>query len=183
MPIARSVRHLACLLVLLPGCSRFMVSSNHDPSANFAALRSFAWLPADQAAPGDQETPNENFDRRIREDVEQDLRAKGYVPAGSGQPDFLLNYRYTTSPVDAVQGEPSYGGWGEWWLMTPGWEADYSDDYDEGALHIAVLDPVRQRMFWVGVAEARVLPSMSYARTLKRIDEAVAAILKRFPPS
>jgi len=170
------------LALLVTACSQFVVHSHYDPQADFAPLRTFAWLPREQAAPGDQETPDENFDRRIVADAEQDLVAKGFRPAGDAEPDFLLNYRYSTTPVSAVQGDPSYGGWGEWWLMTPGWEAQYRDDYDEGALHLAVLDPQRQRVFWIGVAEARLVPSMSYERSIARIDAAVAGMLKQFPP-
>ena len=165
---------LAAALALLAACSQFVVHSHYDPQVDFAALRTFAWLPRDQAAAGDQETPDENFDRRIVADVERDLVAKGYRPAGASEPDFLMNYRYSTTPVSAVQGDPSYGGWGTWWLMTPGWEAQYTDDFDEGALHLAVLDPERQRAFWIGVAQARIVPSMSYARSVARIDDAVA---------
>jgi len=178
----RHRRLLLTLALLVAACSRFVVRSHYDPQADFASLRTFAWLPRDQAAPGDQQTPDENFDRRIVVDVERDLVAKGFHPAGADAPDFLLNYRYTTTPVLAVQGDLSYGGWGEWWLMTPGWEAEYSDDFDEGALHLAVLDPERQRAFWIGSAEARIVPSMSYERTIVRIDDAVAAMVKRFPP-
>lgn len=57
-----------------------------------------------------------------------------------------------------------------------------TDDFDEGALFIAVLDPKSQHMIWVGVAEARLLPNLSYERTLGRIDDAVSQILERFPP-
>jgi hypothetical protein len=171
-----------CLALLLAACSQFVIRSHHDPQADFAALHTFAWLPRDQAAPADQITPNENFDRRIRADVEQDLRAKGFTPASGDDPDFLLNWRLSSTPVSAVQGDPSFGGWGGWWMMTPGWQAQYSDNYDEGTLYVAVLDPDSQRMFWLGTAQARLLPSMSFARTIERIDDAVAAILKSFPP-
>jgi hypothetical protein len=114
--------------------------------------------------------------------VEREPLAKGFRRADGAAPDFLLNYRYTTTPVSAVQGDPTYGGWGDWWLVTPGWEAHYSDDFDDGALHLAVLDPAHQRAFWIGVAEARIIPTMSFERTLARIDDAVAAMLRSFPP-
>jgi hypothetical protein len=180
----KRLRHaflVPCLALLLGACSQFVIHSSHDPQADFAALHTFAWLPRDQADPADQITPNENFDRRIKADIEQDLRSKGFTPAGAAAADFLLNYRLSSTPVSAVQGDPSFGGWGGWWMMTPGWEAQYSDDYDEGALYIAVLDPNSQRVFWLGVAEARLLPSMSFERTLKRIDAAVTDILASFP--
>lgn len=181
------MRLASAALVVLPylvltGCSAAIVHSHYDPNADFDALRTYAWLPPDQAAPGDQETPNENFDRRIRADVERDLQAKGYRPAAGGTPDFLLNYRYSTTAVSALQGDPSYVDWGSWWSVGPGWELESRDDYEEGSLFLAVLDPDRQRMYWLGIAQARIVPTMSYGRTIERIDEAVAEMLKRFPP-
>jgi len=171
---------LPCLL--LTGCSAAMVRSHYDPQANFAALHTYAWLPSDQAAPGDQETPDENFDRRIRSDVERDLQAKGYAPAGAAAPDFLLNYRYSTTAVSALQGDPAYVDWGSWWSVGPGWELESRDDFEEGSLFLSVLDPNQQRMYWLGIAQARIVPTMSYNRTIERIDGAVAEMLKRFPP-
>jgi hypothetical protein len=178
----RTALLLPCLAVLLGGCSAAMVRSHYNPQANFAALRTYAWLPKDQAAPGDQQTPDENFDRRIHDDVDRDLQAKGYTPAGDAAPDFLLNYRFSDTPVSALQGDPSYRAWGTWWTVGPGWQMESSDDFEEGSLFLAVLDPTHQGMYWLGIAEARLVPTMSYGRTIERIDETVAELLKRFPP-
>lgn len=51
-----------------------------------------------------------------------------------------------------------------------------------GALYIAVIDPGTRRMIWVGVAETRLVPTMSLDRKAKRVDQAVRSILAGFPP-
>ena len=43
------------------------------------------------------------------------------------------------------------------------------------------LNPETKRMTWLGVAEARLLPHISYDRSLERIDDAVEKILEDFP--
>ena len=175
-------RLVACALALaLAACSQFAVRSRHDPGVGFSSLRTFAWLPKSQAEPADQTTQHRGFDRQIRADVERELLAKGYQPAADGTADFLLNYRVTSTPTTSMRGEASIGGWGGWWVGWPGWEAHYTENYDQGALYIAALDPHTKRMIWVGVAQARLLPHISYQRSLGRIDEAVQQILERFP--
>jgi hypothetical protein len=146
-------------------------------------MRTYAWLPPDQAAPADQRVQDRYFDRRIRADVAKELAAKGYRPAESGEkPDFLLNYRLASEPASVMRSDPHgyWGGvWGASWMT--GGDAYYTDNYDEGALYIAALDPTSKHMVWVGLAQARLVPTMSLERKAKRVDAAVHQILERFP--
>jgi hypothetical protein len=181
MTSARSRLLVSCVALFLVACTQFLVRSRQDPAVSFAPLHTFAWLPKADAEPADQNVQHRGFDRRIRADVERVLGEKGYAPAGTGAADFLLNYRVTSSPTTAVRGHGSLGGWGGWWIGWPGWEAAYTESYDQGAFFIAALNPQTKRMTWLGVAEARLLPHISYERSLDRIDDAVGKILADFP--
>jgi hypothetical protein len=174
---------VACgLALVLAACSQFQVHSRQDPRVGFSELRTFAWLPKTQAEPADQSVQHRGFDRQIRRDVENELLAKGYTRANDlPEADFLLNYRVSSTPTTGMRGDASLGGWGGWWVGWPGWEAHYTENYDQGALYIAALDPKTKHMIWVGVAQARLLPHISYERSLKRIDEAVKQVLEKFP--
>ena len=168
---------------LVTGCSRFSVRSTHDPSANFRDLRTYAWLPPEQAAPADQRVQDRYLDRRLRSAVDTELRTKGYAPAEAGQqPDFLLNYRLSTTPASSLHADPDLRFGGTRWMAWPDASAVYSDSYDVGALYIAVIDPRSKRMIWVGVAQARLVPTMSLDRKAKRVDAAAHSILASFPP-
>jgi hypothetical protein len=181
MMFARPRVLVSCTVLLLAGCTQFLVRSRQDPAVSFAPLRTFAWLPKADAEPADQNVQHRGFDRRIRADVERALGEKGYAPAAQGAAaDFLLNYRVTSSPTTATRGNGSLGGWGGYWIGWPGWEAAYTESYDQGAFFIAALDPKTKHMTWLGVAEARLLPHISYDRSLERIDDAVGKILKDF---
>ena len=128
-------------------------------------MRTYAWLPPDQAAPADQRVQDRDFDRRIRTDVAKDLAAKGYRPVESGErPDFLLNDRLASEPASVMRAESGgLGGvWSASWMA--GGTADDSDNYDEGTLYIAALEPTSKLIVWVGLAQARLVPTMSFER-------------------
>ena len=169
--------------ILLIGCSQFRVRSSHDPKTDWSRMRTYAWLPADQAAPADQRVQDRYLDRRLRAAVDTELRAKGDRPADPGeQPDFLLNYRLSTTPGSSMVVDPDMRFGGTAWMAWPDASAVYSQSYDVGTLYIAVIDPRSKRMVWVGAAETRLVPTMSLDRKAKRVDAAVHAILARFPP-
>jgi len=183
----REIRVTLPLLVLaalvVAGCSRFSVRSTHDPAANFRDLRTYAWLPPEQAAPADQRVQDRYLDRRLRAAVDTELRTKGFTPVEPGQqPDFLLNYRLATTPTSSMHADPDLRFGGSSWMAWPDASAVYSDNYDVGRLYIAVIDPRSKRMIWVGVAEARLVPTMSLDRKAKRVDAATRSILASFPP-
>jgi hypothetical protein len=181
------LRAASALLVLaglvLAGCSRYAVRSVHDPGADLRSLRTYAWLPPEQAAPADQRVQDRYLDRRLRTAVDTELRAKGIVPAAPGQqPDVLLNYRLSTSAATSLQADPDLRFGGSAWMAWPDASGFTSQTYDEGALYIAMIDPRSRRMIWVGVAEARLVPTMSLDRKAKRVDAAARSILAGFPP-
>lgn len=169
---------LAIGLVLLVACSQFHVRSDFDRDADFARLRTYAWLPRDQAEPADQRVLDRYLDTRLRSAVATELGAKGFTPAGPDGPDFLLNYRFATEPAEVMSGRrPMLEG-----TAWSGADAVHLERYDAGRLYIAVLDAHSRRLVWIGSAEARTLPHISLEKRAKRVDAAVHQILSDFPP-
>src|SRR5262245_12000541 len=93
------------VVLALAACSQFTVHSPRDPAATFAGRRTFAWLPISEADPADQRVLDPYIDARIRAAVATQLEERGYSPAGSAQPDLLLNYRLTTQAADERRGD------------------------------------------------------------------------------
>ncbi len=172
------------IAAVVAGCSSVRVRTASDPAADFGRLHTFAWLPANQAAPADQFVQDRAVDKRLRADVASTLRAKGFTPAADGtDPDFLLNYRVSTTPASKMRTESARIGWDSgWWGGWAGPEVIEADNYEQGTLYIAVLDPKARRMIWIGAAEARLLPHISLERRLDRVDAAVEKTLADFPP-
>jgi hypothetical protein len=179
--VAFAVLMLAGLVVA--GCSRFSVRSVHDRSANFRDLRTYAWLPAEQAAPADQRVQDRYLDRRLRTAVNTELRAKGYRPVDPGQqPDFLLNYRFSTTPASSVVVDPDLRYGGAAWLACPTPRRSTARATTRGPCTSPSSTPQTKRRIWVGAAQARLVPTMSLERKAKRVDAAAHAILADFPP-
>jgi hypothetical protein len=178
------VRLILLVLVALAtvgACSRFSIRSGADRSVDFARLRTYAWLPREEAALEDQRVLDRYIDTRIRAGAAKALDAKGYQAAGEATPDFLLNYRVASAPAEAVKGDPARYFYGPGWYGWPGIETLYTEGYDAGTLYIAALDPTSKRIIWLGAADARLLPHVSLERRVRRVDAAVAQILARFP--
>lgn len=173
------VRCLCVLAVVISGCTQFDVRSRQDPNVRFDGLRRYAWLPASEAEPADQRVNDRAIDARIRAAIDRELRAKGYVAADSEPADFLLNYRVSTSPNDVlVRNRRGYVV--DLWYGWPGAESVY-DNHDVGTLYVAALNRETKHMIWVGAAQARLLPHISYEKRAKRVDAAVKKILTSFP--
>jgi hypothetical protein len=72
------------------------VTFDYDTGANFAALKSYSWMPPTGNAVGD-----ELLVKRIKTTVDSQLQAKGPVPA-EANPDFLIGMQ--------LSGKSTYGG-------------------------------------------------------------------------
>jgi hypothetical protein len=170
---------LGVLALVASGCTQFDVRSRQDPSVEFGRPATVRVAPPSEAEPADQRVNDRAIDARIRAAVDRELRAKGYVAADSGPADFLLNYRVSTSPNDVlVRNRPGYVI--DLWYGWPGAQTVY-DNHDVGTLYLAALDRETKRMIWVGAAQARLLPHISYEKRVKARGCGVKKILTSFP--
>ena len=75
-------------------CSSISVKHDFDSEANFAALRTFSWIPQPTNQVGNTDaarTRNDLLDKRIKSAVNAELEAKGFSQ-DSSNPDFLIAY-------------------------------------------------------------------------------------------
>jgi Domain of unknown function (DUF4136) len=182
-----ALRALAVLAIplsfALGGCSQFAVRAEHDQSADFGRLRTYAWLPLSEAAPADQRVLDRYIDARIRSAVDTALGAKGYRPAGSDPPDFFLNYRVVSDTAEQEGIASRSYLLGARWEGWSGVEGVYRDTYRAGTLYVAVIDARTRKMIWLGAASARLLPTVPLEKRAQRVDAAVHQIFERFPPT
>jgi hypothetical protein len=178
---------MALLGLFVAGCGGIAVKQDYDPVVNFGALRSFSWQSAVQAPTGNELTDNTLLDSRIRAAVEKELQAKGHAKAATGS-DYQVAYSYTVQNriesdrssvgVGVGVGSSRRGGFGG-----IGFDLGYGDrDYEQGTLIIDVLDPAAGKLLWRGFARQRLIWQSDPEETTARINEAVAAILRKFPP-
>ena len=179
----RCMRATVVLLVALAlaGCARVTVTTDHDPSANFGALHTYAWRPGPQQGVGDPRFDSTLIDKRVRAAVDRVLASKGFRPAAPGTTaDFLVGYHAVVRQKTSVQTINRWYGYrvGVW----RGGPQTYAHDYDEGTLLIDVIDPATMQLLWRGSGTGVVDPQASPEKREQRINDAVDQILAGFPP-
>jgi hypothetical protein len=172
----------AVAALLLAACSSVTVSTDYDPGADFAGLKTWAWLPRKAGATGDPRLDSTLVHERIRHAVETQLAARGYEKAAVARADFLVAYHTAVErkmDVDTIYRGYGYGR-GAW-----AWGAGHETmvyEYDQGTLLLDVLDPKAHRLLWRGSASAVVSEHSTPEKRTKLVNEAVSRLLDRFPP-
>lgn len=158
------------------GCAAWTVKSERVAAVSVARYRTFAW-----SQPAGSATIDPLIEQRIRDQVTRDLGRRGIVPAAAGAaPDFLVDYRMTTSPLyqTVVQSPlytaPSASG-GVYVAPLPA-AATYT--YDNARLSLAFIDARTGRVFWHGFASyATDTPAEAVPH---KAEQAVNKMLRRY---
>jgi hypothetical protein len=176
------------LLGLLLAACGIPVKQDYDPAADLHALHSFNWQSAVQKPTGNELTDNTLLDSRIRAAVERELLAKGHRKVET-TPDYQVAYSYTVQ--DRIERDPydsrvgvgvgvgrgSRGGFG-----SIGFDFGKDRDYEQDTLIIDILNPANGKLLWRGFARQRLVWQSDPEKSTARTNEAVAAILSKFPP-
>ncbi len=182
---AVSKRLRTLLTLALCACaSGWTVHTDHDPAADFSTYERFSWLPRPVEMTGEPRVDNPLLHTRVRFAVEQELASKGYKKILEGTPDFYIGYHLSlTTKLDArtTDAHYGYGPGGPWGRMgTP--ETRYFE-YEEGTLILDVVDARLEKLVWRGSGQQRIgEPSTTPEESERRVREAVAEVLKYFPP-
>lgn len=182
IPGATLIAAFMALLVLLPSCSRVQVHTLADPSANFTAYETFAFLPKGgmkQMASGGPRTRivrDPLFHAYVQAAVEEDLLERGYRRVSEpSHADVLVGYR--TAVKDQGEVMPAvYGvGWrGRVHRVRPA----HVKWYKEGTLVIDLIDRRGEHLVWRGVG----VGAMRDMKPGDELKDAVGAIMKAYPP-
>ncbi len=169
---------LFVFLTLTAGASRGWaqeVSTDFDPSTNFAAMRTYYWEKSDPVA-GDDITND-----RIVAAVNQWLMAKGWSEAPKGQADVAIAAHVATMPQQRLDTfYPSgWGGWG--WGGWGGMATTEVTTYLKGTLIIDMFDAKTHKLIWRGTATDTI--SDNQEKNEHHIQKAIQKMFeKKFPP-
>ena len=171
--------------LLLTACQSVGVQTDFDPAANFTAYRTYQWLPSE--APRGM---NPLMFRRVKDSIDRSLAARGYV---QGEPaDFAITF--TIDERDRIHADdygygwggwgPGYYGWGGYgwgWGGWGGWGYPAVDIYTtvQRSIVIDVYDAKTRAPVWHGTVKRE---SYSDRVNYGRLDQAVDAVLNKFPP-
>lgn len=166
---------------LAPGCSPVSIKHDYDNEADFAALKTYAWM----AAPANPATSlraalerNSLLDKRLKESTDRLLAAKGYATS-TENPDFLVQYHIgAEDKINVTDWGYGYGRYGRWY--GGGVEVN---QYKEGTLILDIVEAKSKQLMWRGFATTTIDPNASGEQRRKKLDEVMTKILAEFPPT
>jgi len=166
----------AVATLALAGCAIMAVGSEHSPTADFPAYRTFGWEVEAISPTGDARLDDDLlFDSHVREAVGRQLTAKQLQPDVSGQPDLLLHYHFSVEGRVDVYGLDEQLGYQS--------SERRAAEYDAGTLVVGIADGSNRRIVWRGwvlIDVTGVIDNRERLRAL--IDDAVSRMFERYPP-
>ncbi len=171
---------LAMVGLSLAACGGGMSANTaYDPAAGpvMTAYRTWAWLPA-SAHPGDRLTA-----AGIRGAIDNQLAARGFTKVEGDDADFRVSYILADAGrVEYNVVNPWYG-YGAWYGARMGAGNPGSNtQWDQGTLAIDIVDGRRGELVYRAVGQAEITTDLSPANRIERVNTAVIALLKSFPP-
>lgn len=171
-------------LCLLAGCvSSPRITSEADPSADFASYRTFSFY-APLAIEGNGYTTLTSA--RLKAAARAQLESRGYT-YDEKSPDLWLNINaYMQDKTDVVNmPQVDYSYYYSYrsrrYVAVPYWyDNTQVYQYTEGTLNFDLVDAKRNQLVWEGIAVGRVA-NVKPEERIARIDQAVADIFARYP--
>lgn len=174
---ARVSSIVLAIVLSFGGCATMQVGSYAARGADFGEYFTFNWGPPDFVPTGDPRLDsNPFFQERVYADVERELRSRRFDRSVADTPDLLVHFhaslvqRIDPTGLDRERGYCSA-------------ENCRPFVYEAGTLLLDFVDTRDNRLVWRGWAVTsmdRVIDNQDLME--KRIDEAVANILRKMPP-
>jgi hypothetical protein len=135
-------------------------------------MRSYAWAPARSLATGDPRLDNNPFfHKRVQDDVERALTARGFEKTEGGSPDLILHYHASVAQRLDLGGSD-----------LPACTGCVPFVFDSGTIVLDFVDTQTNTLVWRAWTEESLGPVIDSQELMeRRIDQAVARLMERLP--
>jgi len=170
--------------------AKIKIKVQHDKSFSFVGLKTYAWHPDGagdvkilENTSDDPAKIKEKLEPVLRQAVDQELAKRGMTLVASGTPDFYVNYYVLIGPASSSQYQGQFIGavpaWGlpDFMMSTTALKA-----FEQGSVILDISSVSLKAVVWRAVAEAEIDRQRSDAERVKRIQDGVREMLKKFPP-
>jgi hypothetical protein len=148
------------------------VTYNYMPGTNFAKYHTYKWV----SIPSNIH-PNQIVDQEIKQAIDAQLAAKGFVKTDADKADLFVGYQCS------VDQERQWNAWGMGGgLRWGGMGSAQSSTISNGTIAVDFYDPTSQQLIWRGQATKTLNPSNNQQKDMERLNKAMAKLLKHFPP-
>jgi hypothetical protein len=150
------------------------VSYNYAQGTDFSKFKTYKWV----NIPG-AEAPNQLLDQQIKQSIDSQLAAKGFIKTDGDIADLYVGYQIS---ISQQQQWNAYGMGGMGWRMGGGMATATSSTIQIGTLGFDVYDQAGKQLIWRGSATKTLNPPKDPDKKQRNLDKAVAKLLKDFPP-
>ena len=148
------------------------VRSNSMPGVDFSKFHTYKWVTIEGAA-----YPNQIVDAEIKQAVDSQLAAKGLSKVTSDPADLYISYQV------AVQQQQQWNAYGTGGFRWGGGMASATQStINTGSLVLDFYDPTTKQLVWTGTATKTLNPSSNQEKNQKNLNNAMAKLLKNYPP-
>jgi hypothetical protein len=163
----------ACLLLMAGSVTAQDVKYNFMPGTDFSKFHTYKWVVVPNAT-----YPNQIVDTQIKDAINSQLSAKGLTSTDSDKADLYVAYQ---TSVDQQKQWNAYG-MGGGWRFGGGMASATSSTIDVGTLVVDMYDPSTKQLVWTGRATKTLNPSSNQEKNQKNLNNAMAKLLKNYPP-
>jgi Domain of unknown function (DUF4136) len=145
------------------------VRYNFMPRTDFSKYRTYKWVNIGGAH------PDQIMDAEIKQSVDSQLASRGMTKTDSDKADLDIGYQ------SAVEQETQWDAWGTR-TFGSGMGSWTSSTISVGTLVLDMYDPGTKQLVWTGRATKTIDPSSNHEKNMKKLDKAIAKLLKNYPP-
>lgn len=156
----------ACAVVLAQD-----VTTNSMPGTNFAKYHTYKWVSIEGGA-----HPNQIIDQEIKQSIDTQMASKGFTKTDADTADLYLGYQV------AVDQEKQWNAFGMGRGFGGGMGQATSSTISNGTLVLDMYDSATKQLVWQGRATKTLNPSSNQEKNEKNLNNAMAKLLKKFPP-
>ncbi len=186
----KNIIFAVALLLLCSACSTLNVNTDFNPEYDFTRLKTYAWLDKDSVPSSDTRINNDLMIARVRNAVEKSLEASGFVKDDGGSADFRVSWhgaiqkKLQVDTIDHFYSSYGYGAlYRDPFMGGASTRTSTAREYEVGTLIVDILDPVHHKLIWRGSGSDRIGNDTDPEKSTQKINAAVSAILKDFPPA
>lgn len=166
---------MVMIVIVITGCASMKIRTDYDHDVDFAKYRTFDFLPKSRPKAPARPILSTFMESRIKEAIETELTAKGYVRKPGEKPHFLIAiHAGARNRVNVTDFGYHYGPRGRW-----GRRHLEVHTYKEGTLILDFVDPQLEQLIWRGWAVGAL---ENPDQVEEQIIETVRKILEEFPP-
>lgn len=163
-----------CLVVLACGLGSAQdIKTNYMPGTDFSKYHTYKWVTINNT-----EQIDPIVTQQIKDAVDSQLTSKGMTKTDSDPADMYVGIQ---TSIQQQQQWNAYG-MGGGWRFGGGMANATSSTIQIGTLVVDFYDPASKQLIWRGSASKTLNPSKNAQTNLNRINQAVAKLLKSFPP-